>query len=91
MARWKPNVFKNSTDGFEIAEYDLKQRGSGDFMGTRQSGRILSELKSLKFPVQTVFTAKALSDEAFSGAFDTKLLKRIASEKYESLKDVILI
>ena len=59
-------------------------------MGTRQSGRILSELKSLKFPVQTVFTAKALSDEAFSGAFDTKLLKRIASEKYESLKDVIL-
>ena len=89
-AQERLNVFKNSTDGFEIAEYDLKQRGSGDFMGTRQSGRILSELKSLKFPVQTVFTAKALSDEAFSGAFDTKLLKRIASEKYESLKDVIL-
>lgn len=84
------SVFKNSTDGFEIAEYDLKQRGSGDFMGTRQSGRILSELKSLKFPVQTIFTAKALSDEAFSGVCDTKLLTRIAAAKYESLKDVVL-
>jgi ATP-dependent DNA helicase RecG len=27
-----------TTDGFEIAEYDLHQRGPGDFFGTRQSG-----------------------------------------------------
>ena len=65
-------------------------RGGGDFMGTRQSGRILSEIKNLKFPVGAVFTAKALSDEAFSGAFDTRLLARLAAEKYESLKDVVL-
>ena len=32
-------VIKNSTDGFEIAEQDLKLRGGGDFMGTRQSGK----------------------------------------------------
>ena len=89
-ARARLNVIKNSTDGFAIAEADLKIRGGGDFMGTRQSGRILSEIKNLKFPVETIFTAKALSDEAFSGKFDIKLLSRIAAEKYESLKDVIL-
>lgn len=89
-ARSRLNVIKNSTDGFEIAEADLKLRGGGDFMGTRQSGRILSEIKNLKFPVETIFTAKALSDEAFGGAFDTRELKRIALEKYQSLNDVVM-
>jgi ATP-dependent DNA helicase RecG len=27
-----------TTDGFEIAERDLRQRGAGDFFGTRQAG-----------------------------------------------------
>ncbi len=89
-ARERLNVIKNSTDGFEIAEADLQMRGGGDFMGTRQSGRILFELKNLKFPVETVFTAKAISDEAFSGAYNVELLAKIAEEKYESLKDVTL-
>lgn len=84
------NVLKNNTDGFAIAEADLKIRGGGDFMGTRQSGRILTELKNLRFPVSAIFTAKAISDEAFSGAFDTQILRRSAMEKYESLKDVIM-
>ena len=84
------SVIKNSTDGFEIAEADLKIRGGGDFMGTRQSGKVLNDIKNLRFPVEVIFTAKAISDEAFSGAFDIKLLSRIAAEKYESLKDVTL-
>lgn len=84
------SVIKNSADGFEIAEADLKLRGGGDFMGTRQSGRILSEIKNLKFSVSVIFTAKAITDEAFSGEFDTKTLSEIAAQKYESLKNVIL-
>lgn len=84
------SVIKNSDDGFEIAEADLKLRGGGDFMGTRQSGKMLKEIKNLRFPVKVIFTAKALSDEAFSGAFDVKLLMRIVAEKYDSLKDVTL-
>ena len=83
-------VIKNNTDGFKIAEMDLEMRGSGDFMGTRQSGRILTEIKNLKFPTSVIFTAKALSDEAFSGRYNINELCKIALKKYESLKDVVL-
>lgn len=32
------NIMRNSNDGFYIAEEDLKLRGSGELVGTRQSG-----------------------------------------------------
>ena len=88
-SRERLSVIKNSADGFEIAEADLKLRGGGDFMGTRQSGHILTELKNLKFPVSVIFTAKAVSDEAFLRGADENL-RKIAAEKYGALKDVIL-
>jgi ATP-dependent DNA helicase RecG len=31
-------VLERTTDGFQIAEADLQQRGPGDFLGTRQAG-----------------------------------------------------
>ncbi len=37
-AKTRLNILKNSTDGFWIAEEDLKLRGSGDVIGTKQSG-----------------------------------------------------
>jgi ATP-dependent DNA helicase RecG len=32
------NTFVRTTDGFRIAEEDLRLRGPGEFFGTRQSG-----------------------------------------------------
>ena len=38
MARQRLEVLVHSTDGFEIAEMDLRLRGPGQVLGTRQSG-----------------------------------------------------
>jgi ATP-dependent DNA helicase RecG len=37
-ARFRLRKMAETSDGFEIAEADLKLRGPGDFLGTRQSG-----------------------------------------------------
>lgn len=83
-------LFKSTNDGFKIAEYDLEMRGGGDFLGTRQSGKFLNEIKNLKYSAECIFLAKKLSDEAFDGAYNIELLKTFAVNKYESLKDVVL-
>lgn len=41
------SFMETTTDGFEIAEYDLKIRGPGEFLGTKQSGLINFKLASL--------------------------------------------
>ena len=65
-------------------------RGSGDFLGERQSGKFISELGALKYSSSVIFFAKALSDEAFSDESNIKLLKSISKQRYEQLKDVTL-
>ena len=37
-ARKRINILKNSNDGFEISEEDMKLRGFGDLLGFKQSG-----------------------------------------------------
>src|SRR6185312_16231620 len=37
-ARERLHAMTDTTDGFEIAERDLRLRGPGDFFGTRQAG-----------------------------------------------------
>ena len=90
LARERLLTLKNHTDGFKIAEKDLEMRGSGDFFGTRQSGKVLTDIKNLKYPTQAIFAAKKLSDEAFEGRFDDEKLRMAALKKYDSLKDVVL-
>ena len=83
-------TLKNNPDGFKIAEKDLEMRGSGDFFGTRQSGKMLNEIRNLQYPTNVIFAAKKMSDEAFEGHFDTEALREAALKKYNSLKDVVL-
>jgi ATP-dependent DNA helicase RecG len=90
VAKERLNTLKHSTDGFEIAEKDLEMRGGGDFFGTRQSGKMLTDIKNLKYSPQVIFAAKKLSDDAFEGRFDDEKLREAALRKYDSLKDVVL-
>ena len=83
-------VLCSSTDGFEIAEKDFEMRGSGDFMGTRQSGRFLNDLGDLVYSPSVIFSAKKLCDDAFSHPEELADLRTHAMDKYERLKDVTL-
>lgn len=84
------NILKTTTDGFRLAEKDLELRGSGDFFGTRQSGKFLSEIRNLKYSTDVIYFAKKLSDEAFERRLNFEAIRRAAIRKYESLKDVVL-
>ena len=84
------SFLKNTTDGFKLAEKDLELRGSGDFLGTRQSGRFLTEIKNLRYGTEVIFTAKKLVDETFEQRLNYDEVRTAAIQKYESLKDVVL-
>ena len=50
-----------TTDGFRIAEEDLKMRGPGDFFGSRQSGMPTFRVASLSMDLQTLKDAQTAS------------------------------
>ena len=54
-------AFSKTTDGFKIAEEDLKLRGPGDFFGSRQSGLPTFRVASLSMDLQTLKDAQAAS------------------------------
>ena len=50
-----------TTDGFQIAEEDLKLRGPGDFFGSRQSGLPAFRVADLSFDLATLKQAQQAS------------------------------
>ena len=82
------NVLRKNTDGFKISEYDYQMRGGGDFLGLKQSGKLMSDLGFLKYSAGAIFTAKKISDEFFSGGYDIETIKNVAISKYNRLKEI---
>jgi ATP-dependent DNA helicase RecG len=62
----KLKVLEQSSDGFEIAEADLRLRGPGDVLGTQQSG--LADLRFTDFLADTALLreARAMADETIA-------------------------
>ncbi len=55
-------VICDSTDGFEIAEHDMAERGIGDFFGTRQHGVPMLGIASLLSSTELPEKARTLAD-----------------------------
>ena len=63
-------ILNKSNDGFEIADWDLKLRGPGDFFGIRQSGEmnfkigdIYSDATTLKQAAEAVSSVEEQRDK----------------------------
>ncbi|MDO5088270.1 MAG: ATP-dependent DNA helicase RecG [Leptotrichiaceae bacterium] len=78
-------IMEKTTDGFKIAEEDLKLRNSGEVLGTRQSG--VSDMM-LTDIVKNVKEIKLIRDyvinylEEHNGKIDNEYLKRDIYEKF---------
>ena len=83
-------IIKDNSDGFKISEYDYKLRGSGDFMGDKQSGKFMTELGALNYSTDSIFLAKKISDEVFETGRPLDKIKQVAIEKYQRIKDITL-
>ncbi|WP_340106551.1 ATP-dependent DNA helicase RecG [Rhodohalobacter sp. 8-1] len=80
--RYRLKKMVETTDGFEIAEADLKLRGPGDFLGTKQSG--LPE-----FQYADIVEDRLLLEQAKSDAW--KIISRdpqLKLSEHESLKKI---
>lgn len=84
------SAIKNNSDGFKISEIDYGERGGGDFMGTRQSGKLMTDLGTLKYTTSAIFLAKKLADDYPVFGKELAALRSVALKKYEKLKDVAL-
>ena len=69
LARLK--AFCKTTDGFKIAQEDLKMRGPGDFFGQRQSGLPVFRVASLGGDLQTLTVAQEASKDWIERHGDT--------------------
>jgi ATP-dependent DNA helicase RecG len=59
VSRRRLDVISGSSDGFEIAESDLRLRGAGNVLGTRQSGLPPLRVASLFEPRHVVLAERA--------------------------------
>ncbi|MEM8952717.1 MAG: ATP-dependent DNA helicase RecG [Verrucomicrobiota bacterium] len=76
-------VLEGTTDGFEIAEADLKLRGPGELLGTAQSGLPGLQLGDLIHDTALVKDARTLADHIL--AEDPSLTK----VEYQALKSLL--
>ena len=60
-------AFCKTTDGFKIAQEDLKMRGPGDFFGSRQSGLPTFRVASLGSDMETLTVAQQASKDWIEG------------------------
>ncbi|WP_034891110.1 ATP-dependent DNA helicase RecG [Gillisia sp. Hel_I_29] len=77
-AKTRLQTMTTSSDGFEIAEVDLKLRGPGDLMGTQQSGVLVLKIADIIKDNQILQTARYYAKQILTEDPDLKLEKNKA-------------
>ncbi len=89
-AKARMKIMCETTDGFKIADEDLKLRGPGDFFGTRQHGlpklRIADIMADTKILMQTQELAREIMDENGFEKPENKQIERLVNKKINSLQ-----
>ena len=79
--------FAKTSNGFELAEYDLKHRGSGDIFGLKQHG--LSKLRIASFNDLPMVKLSGQAANNFMKEFDVakfpKLFKKVEQFEIEKI------
>lgn len=65
-AKTRIQTMVKTQNGFEIADVDLKLRGPGDIMGTRQSGVLNFKLADLSKDIKILQSARTIASELLS-------------------------
>jgi ATP-dependent DNA helicase RecG len=63
LARARLKIIFENTDGFEIAQQDLRLRGPGELLGARQSGVAMLRFADINEDATLLETARNLADE----------------------------
>ena len=88
LAKHRLEVLVSSTDGFEIAEIDLRLRGPGQVLGTRQSGLPDFALASLIDDGEVLELARQEAVDILSSdpeLINNPLLKKILDDHWDGL------
>ncbi len=84
-ARARLNILRETDDGFRIAEEDLRLRGAGELLGTRQSG--LPDFRLADLAQQEELLATARDDAALIIGKDAEL----TSERGQALRTLLYL
>lgn len=81
-------MVESTTDGFELANYDLKHRGPGEFFGEKQSGAMHFKYADLRKDSDILELANSDSEEIiqkeeFFTSEEYQTLRTIAQENYQ--------
>ncbi|WP_425363324.1 ATP-dependent DNA helicase RecG [Candidatus Tisiphia endosymbiont of Hybos culiciformis] len=83
FAKSRFEVMRNSNDGFYIAEQDLLLRGSGEILGTKQSGEIRFFFADLARDLDLLTKANKLAEESSNNHSEFSLLQAKLFAKVE--------